>query len=111
MKFTMKQTLIPALTTTVISISAYAAADLTLVDSDGDGVISAAEIQAAHDARKAAILEQFDTDADGELSREERRAVRDARHAAALESFDADGDGELSRAETTRCKRRTTRKY
>lgn len=70
-----------------------------LTDTDGDGVISAEEINAQRAAYKEAQLAQFDTDGNGELSRMERRAMKDARYDSLLQTFDSDGDGELSREE------------
>ncbi|OED42163.1 hypothetical protein AB833_07610 [Chromatiales bacterium (ex Bugula neritina AB1)] len=70
-----------------------------LTDTDGNGVISTEEAQAALRAFRDAKVTEFDTDGDGQLSRTERRAARDARRAQAVVTFDTDGDGELSRAE------------
>lgn len=43
------------------------------LDTDGDGAISRAEMEAAHQ-RQAAMFDQADTDRDGKLTREEIRA-------------------------------------
>ena len=88
-----------AVAAVLVSGGVFAKGNLTLSDTNGDGVISAEEITAARAASKADMLAQFDTDGNGELSRTERRAMRDARYDAMLLEFDADGDGELSRDE------------
>ncbi|MFW5839171.1 MAG: EF-hand domain-containing protein [Planctomycetota bacterium] len=80
-------------------------------DTDGDGILSQAEANAAA-ARlrrqwQAQSLQQFDTDGDGQLSEEERSARRKywrSRQRAQqrewmLRYFDDDGDGEISQAE------------
>lgn len=61
-------------------------------DKDGDGKLSEAERQAAHEAmgpmreklaaRRAEMLARFDADHDGQLSESERQAARAAREAA-----------------------------
>jgi Ca2+-binding EF-hand superfamily protein len=78
-------------------------------DKDGDGVLSADERNALHEARgkgqrgnKERRLDRFDSDGDGQLSDSERTAAREARgerRARTLERFDADGDGQLSGSE------------
>lgn len=84
----------------LLASSAQAASRLSnLVDLDGDGVISATEIEQAREKHKSALLEQYDTDGDGTLSREERRALRSDRRDEMLANFDADGDGKLSKEE------------
>jgi Ca2+-binding EF-hand superfamily protein len=79
---------------------------LARYDSDGDGMISEAERQAAvHRIRgggRARRLARFDTDGDGRLDQDERQAWREARHGydiaekRLLRYFDTDGDGEFS---------------
>ena len=83
----------------LMAFSAFAASELTLVDTNGDGIISAAEITAAQELKRTEMITQFDTDGDGELSKEERMAARELRKSERLQAYDADGDGELSRAE------------
>ncbi|MEE9335376.1 MAG: hypothetical protein V3U65_14900 [Granulosicoccaceae bacterium] len=83
----------------LLSFSASATILDNLVDSNGDGVISADEIIAAKDAQKTETIGQYDVDGDGELSREERAALKADRRAARVAAFDTDGDGEKSRAE------------
>ena len=82
-----------------VSLPALAKQPVELVDSNGDGVISALEIQEACGAKKVETLAQYDVDGNGELSREERGVLRSNRQSELLSLFDADGDGELSKAE------------
>lgn len=88
-----------AFTGSVFSGSLLAITPPTLTDLNGDGVISAEEINEIRQAHKADMLNQYDADGNGELSRLEKRALKDAHYDAALVEFDADGDGELSREE------------
>lgn len=83
----------------IISAPAWAMTPATLTDTNGDGVISAAEIQQSREAQRAAALAQYDADGDGELSRSERKAMKQARRAAMTAEYDSDGDGKLSRTE------------
>lgn len=93
------------------------------LDSDGDGVISRTEMEAAQgeretkrserrEAMKARLLERYDTNVDGELSDTEREVIRaertekrEARKTrrgegrAQRPNPDADGDGLISEAE------------
>ena len=66
-------------------------------DADGDGLVTAEEIEAARDARFAEI----DADGDGSVSQEEFVAHAGARASdravRMFERLDADGDGMLSR--------------
>lgn len=79
----------------LIVVPAWAFSPANLTDTNGDGVISAAEIREVRRAEKA----QYDANGDGELSRDERKAAKQARRAAMVSAFDSDGDGELSRDE------------
>lgn len=76
------------------------------VDSDGDGLITRSEVNAAVDSR----FGQLDTDGDGAISRDELRAGADmhradrrdrmqARSDERFAAIDTDGDGALSLAE------------
>jgi Ca2+-binding EF-hand superfamily protein len=79
---------------------------LARYDTDGDGMISEAERQAAvnriRGSGRARRLARFDTDGDGRLSDDERRAWREARQGddlakkRLLRYFDTNRDGELS---------------
>ena len=88
----------------IVSLNGYAVTAMTLVDSNGDGVISAEEIKSARALVQAEVLAQYDTNGDGELSKDERKIVRSDRRSELLATYDADGNGELSRDE-----RRTAR--
>lgn len=75
-------------------------------DSNGDGVISRDEAQAAGAGRIAKKFDSLDKDKDGQLTPDELRAARDDRMAAMKERFDTDfrnadknGDGSLTKEE------------
>lgn len=89
----------PVLLGCILAFQVNAASIENLVDTDGNGVISAAEFEAAREVAKAGMLSQYDTDGNGELSRSEREVMHDDRDAQKLATFDADSDGELSREE------------
>lgn len=72
---------------------------LARFDTDGDGELSAAEREAAHEAHKAELLERFDADGDGVLSDEEHQTARETIRQEFMSRFDADGDGRFSFAE------------
>lgn len=94
-------------------------AGIARLDTDGDGRISRAELEAADSRRGRGhrgggwLLEQFDTiDADGDghivrselrswqqAQRQQRQAERARRFQERFDAADADGDGRLSRAE------------
>ena len=83
---------------------------LERADSDGDGMLSLQEMQAAHSARAAEKFEKLDANADGlisddelEAAHAERRDKRKARRGGAhgIEKFDGDGDGYVSLTEFT----------
>ncbi|CTQ48796.1 EF-hand domain-containing protein [Jannaschia donghaensis] len=73
------------------------------VDTNGDGEITPAEIEAFAEARKAARFDEVDADGDGFLTAEELDAARqtreDSRSARMIERLDADDDGRVSREE------------
>ncbi len=90
-------------------------ADLSVYDTDADGVLSDEELAAAKEAIRAAKvqekLDEFDSDGDGVLSDEEKAAAREARQAeraaerqAIIDEFDADGDGVLNEEERAAAK-------
>lgn len=72
---------------------------LMQMDSDGDGKVTRAEIEAFNAARAAAV----DSNQDGEVTVAELEAYREAqrqqRLAAHLAAMDSDGDGKVSVAE------------
>jgi Ca2+-binding EF-hand superfamily protein len=67
------------------------------LDADGDGKISRAE--AASNQGLAKYFDQIDTNHDGFLTPAELQAQRAKRAAAKLKAVDKDGDGRISRAE------------
>lgn len=75
-------------------------ARLSEIDTNGDGAVSQAEV----DAFRAARLAAADTDGDGALSEEEwiaaAQQAREDRHGRAFDRLDADGDGRVTQAET-----------
>lgn len=66
------------------------------VDTDGDGVISEAERQAARAERVAERERQLDADGDGKVSDEERAKARAERASEMRARIDGDGDGKVS---------------
>lgn len=74
--------------------------DFSELDTNGDGQITQADIQAAAETRFAAL----DSDGNGQVSREEMAAATEARKAeraerridAMMERADANGDGQVS---------------
>jgi len=79
-----------------VSEVAHAQRDWTLLDTDGDGMLSDAEIQA--DMTLAGVVDTYDTDADGQLSRAEFDAyvtaqATDGQTADVDTEFDSDLDG------------------
>ncbi len=83
-----------------VDVEAAEARAFSLVDSNGDGMVSADEftMEALSSARRTAMKEQafarLDTNGDGVLSRSEMPNPTDRMRAA-----DTDGDGKLSREE------------
>jgi len=74
----------------------------TPADSDGDGVVSLAELQARNALLTAQRFAALDTDGDGLLTRDEMRASRGRGPRAMrreLARIDTDGDGAWSLAE------------
>ena len=68
---------------------------LQRLDTDGDGVVSVEEREAARESHR---LRRFDKNRDGKLDEKEEMALKKAR-AARFGEYDADGDGKLSNAE------------
>jgi len=89
----------------ISSTPSWAMTPGTLADTNGDGIISAAEIKQSRRAQRAAALAQFDADGDGKLSRSEREAMKKARRAAITAKYDSDGDGKLSPTERKAAKK------
>lgn len=90
---------------TAAEIEAFRAARFAELDADGDGVISRQEFvdHAAARAgdRAGAMFDRLDADGDGVLSRDAIEARRGAGPDAGwmMRRFDADGDGAISRDE------------
>jgi len=100
-KKTFATALTPVLLSCFFAFNANAAGQYTLVDTDGDGVISAAEIESARADAKQEMISMYDTDGDGELSKEERRvAAKEARKASLQAQLDVNQDGEVSELES-----------
>ena len=88
---------------------AITAAMTAKLDTDGDGAVSAAELEAGragHPDRMAGLLAKHDADGNGLLSDSERAHIRadrlaalDALKAELLAKYDTDGDGTLSAEE------------
>jgi len=73
-------------------------ARLKAADTNGDGLISRAEAQAAL-PRLAKHFDQIDTDRDGQISPEELKAAHQAMKNAMFDRMDANHDGVISRDE------------
>lgn len=73
-------------------------ARLKAADTNGDGLISKAEAQAAL-PRLYAHFDQIDTNHDGQISPEELRAAHEQRKNAMFDRMDANHDGVISRDE------------
>ena len=86
---------------TAAEMEAHRAARFAAADADGDGKLSADEMVAARDARRTArmtdMVTRMDTDGDGLLSAEELAEGANRRGPMdMLERLDTDGDGALS---------------
>jgi Ca2+-binding EF-hand superfamily protein len=75
-------------------------------DTNGDGVVTKEEAQAAANARVDKIFADLDTNHDGQITQEEvqaaraaRRAEMEAKFAARFKQADTNGDGQLSKDE------------
>jgi Ca2+-binding EF-hand superfamily protein len=75
-------------------------------DTNGDGVVTKDEAQAAATARVEKVFAELDTNKDGQITEDEVQAARDARHAemeakfeARFKQADTNGDGLLSKEE------------
>lgn len=64
-------------------------------DTNGDGIVTKAELIAALDKRFAAM----DTNGDGKVTKEERDAQRQKRGEERFAKLDSDGNGQISKAE------------
>jgi hypothetical protein len=90
---------------TAEDIEARRTARFTALDTDGDGQVSLAEFQAEASARAAeragTVFGRLDADGDGMLSRDviEMRGGQGGFEVRVIERFDANGDGGLSEEE------------
>jgi len=93
-------------------------ADILKWDTNGDGVVTKDEAQAAGAAQSAKRFDQLDLNKDGQLTKEEMSQVREARRAAMHEKFEADfkaadknADGGLSKDEATASMPRIAKRF
>lgn len=70
---------------------------LRAADTNGDGMISRSEAVAL--PRIARNFDAIDTNRDGQVTADELRAFRDSRRAEHWKRLDSDGDGRINRAE------------
>ncbi|MDH4124658.1 MAG: hypothetical protein OEW64_09660 [Gammaproteobacteria bacterium] len=109
--------IVPAVMFAGLGSALVLAQDMQTADTDGDGFVSKAELQAVHNARFDEHFARLDKDADGLLSKEELdHGPRGERHGMAhgdrqrgeqgrpgpqemLTRLDTDGSGGLSRTE------------
>ena len=82
--------------------------DLLKWDTNGDGVVTREEAQAASANSVAKRFDELDLNKDGQITKEEMSQVRETRHAAMKQKFDADfkaadknADGGLSKEEAS----------
>lgn len=92
---------------------AIAQARMAMADTDQDGFLSAAELEAQGSERMkkrvSKMLERMDTDNDGKLSADEM--ARPERAAKRFERADTDGDGAISKEEYENASRHMGRKH
>lgn len=72
---------------------------MAMIDTDGDGVISDAEREAARAHREAELQARLDTNGDGVVSEQERTEARRQRATNMHARFDRDGDGKVTAQE------------
>lgn len=67
------------------------------MDTNGDGVVTATELEEMSSRRVARLMERADANKDGQLTQDEMREARQTqRMARMMERFDTDGSGGLS---------------
>jgi len=96
---------------TAEELQAQGAARFAAADTDGNGSLSLEELTAAaaerRENRAGRMLERLDTNEDGELSQEELAAARGGDRAERMiERADADGNGSISQEEFEEAKDR-----
>lgn len=90
---------------TAAEIQAFGDARFAAIDTDGNGEISAAEFAAKSQSdnaeRAQKMVDRFDADKSGGVSKDEMPKPRDAgdRVAKMIERFDTNGDGQISQEE------------
>jgi hypothetical protein len=75
---------------------------LAPADTNGDGVLTAEELTAHRDGKKAARKAAMDTDHNGEVSQNERDAFRTEKQKQHFAKMDKDGNGQISQTEAGR---------
>lgn len=75
---------------------------LAPADTNGDGVLTAEELIARHEAQKRARQAAMDTDHDGKISQSERDAFVAGEQKEHFTRMDRDGNGQISQAEAGR---------
>lgn len=87
---------------TQAEMEAHRAARFAAADTDGNGSLSASEMTATAEQRKAdraaRMIERIDANGDGEVSQEEL-ANGSKRRGNGFDRMDANGDGEITKAE------------
>lgn len=92
---------------TLDELQAHKALRFQSADTNGDGVVSSTEFEAAADARKAEreakrrdrAFKAMDANADGTITADEHAAFRAERMQARFDRVDENGDGMISEAE------------
>lgn len=88
---------------TAAELDAVRQARFEAMDTDGDGKLSAAEMQARMEQRAGKRVERMmtraDQDGDGALSMAEMQKMQDMRRGSMMERLDKDGDGGITRSE------------
>lgn len=100
---TIKKTLSLSVLSALVGVSVAAAqpgheGHFAKLDTDGDGVVSTAELEAGALAR----FTKADANGDGKVTRDELSAARAAHHKERFDKRDQNGNGQLERSEVAR---------